>query len=83
MGVVGGRLSENGGVRTVDQPRSGQLQPSPRSRSIERSMYISLCGVDTQYKLPVSTLEWLSHPVSQTGPFVVVGPTMPAQQKSS
>ena len=25
VGVVGGRLSENGGVRTVDQPRSGQL----------------------------------------------------------
>ena len=46
-------------------------------------MYISLCGVDPQYKLPVSTLERLSHPVSQTGPFVVVGPTVPAQQKSS
>ena len=43
-------------------------------------MYISLCGVDPQYKLPVSTLERLSHPVSQTGPFVVEGP---AQQKSS
>ena len=56
MGVVGG---QNGGVRTVDQPRSGQ-----------------------QYKLPVSTLERLSHPVSQTGPFVIVGPTVPAQQKS-
>ena len=58
---------------------------SPRSRSIERSMYISHCGVDPQYKLPVSTLERLSHPVSQTGPFVdvVVGPTVPAQQKSS
>ena len=25
VGVVGGRLSENGGMRTVDQPRSGQL----------------------------------------------------------
>ena len=25
VGVVGGRLSENGGVRTVDQPRLGQL----------------------------------------------------------
>ena len=46
-------------------------------------MYISLCGVDPQYKLPVSTLERLSHPVSQTGPFVVVGPTVPALQKSS
>ena len=46
-------------------------------------MYISLCGVDPQYKLPVSTLERLSHLVSQTGPFVVVGPTVPAQQKSS
>ena len=46
-------------------------------------MYISLCGVDPLYKLPVSTLERLSHPVSQTGPFVVVGPTVPAQQKSS
>ena len=46
-------------------------------------MYISLCGVDPQYKLPVSTLERLSHPVSQTGPFVVEGPTVPAQQKSS
>ena len=34
-------------------------------------------------KLPVSTLERLSHPVSQTGPFVVVGPTVPAQQKNS
>ena len=56
---------------------------SPRSRSIEQSMYISLCGVDPQYKLPVSMLERLSHPVSQTGPFVVVGPTVPAQQKSS
>ena len=33
-------------------------------------MYISLCGVDPQYKLPVSMLERLSHPVSQTGPFV-------------
>ena len=46
-------------------------------------MYISLCGVDPQYKLPVSTLERLSHPVSQTGPFVVIGPTVPAQKKSS
>ena len=46
-------------------------------------MYISLCGVDPQYKLPVSMLERLSYPVSQTGPFVVVGPTVPAQQKSS
>ena len=45
-------------------------------------MYISLCGVDPQYKLPVLTLERLFHPVSQTGPFVVVGPTVPAQQKS-
>ena len=27
--------------------------------------------------------ERLSQPVSQTGPFVVVGPTVPAQQKSS
>ena len=36
-------------------------------------MYISLCGVDPQYKLPVATLERLSHPVSQTGPFVVEG----------
>ena len=45
-------------------------------------MYISLCGVDPLYKLPVSTLERLSHPVSQTGPFVGVGPTVPAQQKS-
>ena len=46
-------------------------------------MYISLCGVDPQYKLPESTLERLSHPVSQTGPLLVVGPTVPAQQKSS
>ena len=45
-------------------------------------MYISLCGVDPQYKLPVLTLERLSHPVSQTGPFVVIGLTVPAQQKS-
>ena len=28
-------------------------------------------------------LERLSHPVSQAGPLVVVGPTVPAQQKSS
>ena len=77
MDVVGG---QNGGVRTVDLPaKVGSA--SPRSRSIERSMYISLCGVDPQYKLPVSMLERLSHPVSQTGPFVIVGPTVPAQQK--
>ena len=35
------------------------------------------------YKLPLPTLRWLSHPVSQTGPLLVIGPTVPAQQKSS
>ena len=52
----------------MDQPRSGQLPQ-------EVEAYISLCGVDPQYKLPVSMLERLSHPI------VVVGPTEPAQQK--
>ena len=37
MGVVGGRLSENGGVRTVDQPRSGQL---PQEVEAYRAKYV-------------------------------------------
>ena len=39
------------------------------------------CRLDPLYKLPAATLQRLSHPVSQTGPSVVVGPTVPAQQK--
>ena len=40
------------------------------------------CRSDPKYKLPAATLRRLSHPVSQTGPSVVVGPTVPAQQKN-
>ena len=78
VGVVRGRE-----WRRAHSGRAEVGSASPRSRSIERSMYISLCEVDPQYKLPDSTLERLSHPVSQTGPLLVVGPTVPAQQKSS
>ena len=46
-------------------------------------LYISFCEMNLLCKLPLPTLRWLSHPVSQTGPLLVVGPTVPAQQKSS
>ena len=39
------------------------------------------CGSDPWYKLPAATLRRLSHPVSQTGPSVIVGLIVPAQQK--
>ena len=40
------------------------------------------CRSDPKYKLPVATLQRLSYPASQTGPSAVVGPTVPAHQKS-
>lgn len=50
----------------------------PMKQKMERSFYTFFVY---QNKLPVTTLRRLSCPVSQTGPSVVVEPTLPAQQK--
>ena len=61
---------------TASEVRSDQLYPQEVAGWSEVSTHFFV-----DRTLSTSDLRRLSHPVSQTGPSVVVGPTVPAQQK--